>query len=410
MTYRNVSIDSRKITPGCIFFALKGENFDGNKYAQMALDMGAVLAVVDDASIAINENYFLVDDVLSALQQLAHHYRKQLTIPVLAITGSNGKTTTKELCRDVLKQKYIVKATQGNLNNHIGVPLTLLSTNSDVEFLIVEMGANHQGEIHALCMIAEPQFGMITNIGKAHLEGFGGVEGIKKGKSEMYKDISEKSGLIFINGEDEVLKSLVPKGTKVITYMPSQLVRIIDEDPFITFSYKGRVVNTQLFGGYNVPNIAFAIAVGEYFGVNTEKIILGLESYIPENNRSQRETIGTNTYIKDAYNANPSSMKLSIESFAKMGDKNKILVLGDMLELGQYTESEHIDILKLTERLGIKEKIFVGDYFYAVKDGHSGNFFKDIKSAKVYFDTCNFKYSTILLKGSRGIAIEKIIS
>lgn len=404
-----ICIDSRKINEGCLFFALKGETFDGNQFASLALLSGAAYAIIDDPEKNKSDKCILVTSVLECLQELASYHRKHLNIPVLAITGSNGKTTTKELCRDVLQKKFNTKATFGNLNNHIGVPLTILGTTSAVEFLIVEMGANHQGEIDFLCKIANPTYVFITNIGKAHLEGFGGVEGIKIGKTEMYRYAAKNNGKIFLNFDDEILTTMAPPGSTIIGYSSSDLVKIIEVQPFLTFSYSEIIVHTKLYGSYNQPNIAFSIAAGNYFGVETKDIVMALEAYEPENNRSQITQVGTNTIIKDAYNANPSSMKLSIESFYKMHGSNKVLVLGDMLELGEFAEFEHRQIIDMTKTLGFQNSIFVGENFMKVKDMFHGKYFKHIDEAREYFKNKNFTQALILLKGSRGISVEKII-
>ncbi|MBP6238513.1 MAG: UDP-N-acetylmuramoyl-tripeptide--D-alanyl-D-alanine ligase [Saprospiraceae bacterium] len=404
-----ICIDSRKINEGCLFFALKGETFDGNQFASVALLSGAAYAIIDDPEKNKSDKCILVTSVLECLQELASYHRKHLNIPVLAITGSNGKTTTKELCRDVLQKKFNTKATFGNLNNHIGVPLTILGTTSAVEFLIVEMGANHLGEIDFLCKIANPTYVFITNIGKAHLEGFGGVEGIKIGKTEMYRYAAKNNGKIFLNFDDEILTTMAPPGSTIIGYSSSDLVKIIEVQPFLTFSYSEIIVHTKLYGSYNQPNIAFSIAAGNYFGVETKDIVMALEAYEPENNRSQITQVGTNTIIKDAYNANPSSMKLSIESFYKMHGSNKVLVLGDMLELGEFAEFEHRQIIDLTKTLGFQNSIFVGENFMKVKDMFHGKYFKHIDEAREYFKNKNFTQALILLKGSRGISVEKII-
>jgi len=404
-----ICIDSRKINEGCLFFALKGETFDGNQFASVALLSGAAYAIIDDPEKNKSDKCILVTSVLECLQELSSYHRKHLNIPVLAITGSNGKTTTKELCRDVLQKKFNTKATFGNLNNHIGVPLTILSTTSAVEFLIVEMGANHQGEIDFLCKIANPTYVFITNIGKAHLEGFGGVEGIKIGKTEMYRYAAKNNGKIFLNLDDEILTTMAPPGSTIIDYSSSDLVKIIEVQPFLTFSYREIIVHTKLYGSYNQPNIAFSIAAGNYFGVETKDIVMALEAYEPENNRSQITQVGTNTIIKDAYNANPSSMKLSIDSFYKMHGSNKVLVLGDMLELGEFAEFEHRQIIDLTKTLGFQNSIFVGENFMKVKDMFHGKYFKHIDEAREYFKNKNFTQALILLKGSRGISVEKII-
>jgi UDP-N-acetylmuramoyl-tripeptide--D-alanyl-D-alanine ligase len=408
-THPIICTDSRKITKDCIFFALRGENFNGNIYAESAIEKGAAYAVVDEKVHKNGTHFILVDDVLQTLQQLANYHRHHLKIPVMSITGSNGKTTTKELCRDVLQRKFNVKATAGNLNNHIGVPLTILSTDSEIEFLIVEMGANHQGEIDALCKIADPDYVMITNIGKAHLEGFGGIEGIKKGKSEMYRYAAVHHKKIFINTDDEVLMSLLPKNADTINYSATLLAKLKDEKPFITFEYNGFTHNTQLYGSYNISNIAFAIAAGEYFGVDPKDISSAISNYIPENNRSQITKQKSNTIIKDAYNANPTSMKFSIESFAKLEASNKILILGDMLELGSHTAEEHSAIIHLTKQLILNDVIFIGKNFSEVKDEQHGVYFENVQAAKSYFEKRDITNTTILLKGSRGIAVEKLL-
>ncbi len=406
----NVCTDTRKISDNCLFFALKGDRFNGNEYALKALELGASFAIVDDRTLITDSRLIFVKDVLTTLQELARYHRLQLNIPVLGITGSNGKTTTKELSREVIKQKYKVKATIGNLNNHIGVPLTILDTSSDIEFLIVEMGANHQGEIDLLCKIALPDYVMITNIGKAHLEGFGGFEGVKLGKSEIYKFANNFDKKIFLNKDDVVLTSLIPTGTETILYSGSQMLSIISEEPFLKLRYKDKEISTNLYGSYNLSNIAFAIKLGEYFSVDQDKIVKGIADYRPDNNRSQLENLNGNTIIMDAYNANPNSMKLSLESFAKVNASSKLVVLGDMLELGEFTQAEHKEILALVESLGIKDAIYVGENFYKEKEGFNGAFYKKIEDAKEYFKLKGYQNYYILLKGSRGISVESILS
>lgn len=405
-----ICIDTRKIIRGCIFFSLKGDNFNGNQFAHSALDNGAAYAVIDELEYDTDNRCILVENVLVCLQNLANYHRHQLKIPVISLTGSNGKTTTKELCRDVLAKKYRVEATMGNLNNHIGVPLTILNARRDTEILLVEMGANHQGEIDALCTIANPDYVMITNIGKAHLEGFGGLEGIKKGKSEMYRYATMHQKKIFINTDDDTLISLLPPKAETIRYSASELIEIIAEEPYLTIKYKSQTLKTKLYGAYNQPNIAFAVAAGQYFHIGDDDISEAIRSYTPENNRSQIVGKGSNTFIKDAYNANPSSMKLSIESFNKLRAENKVLILGDMLELGDHADEEHRQIIKLTQNLGFEKVIFIGRLFNSVALPNFGKYFTDIKDAKEYFDDQNYKNSTIFLKGSRGIAVEKLIS
>lgn len=404
-----VSTDSRRITPGCMYFALKGEKFDGNRFAADSIKAGAAYAVADDPSLTGHERIILVDDVLETLQALATHHRRKLGVPMISITGSNGKTTTKELTRDVLNKKYKVLATAGNLNNHIGVPLTLLSLTGDTEMAVVEMGANHQGEINMLCNIADPDYVMITNIGKAHLEGFGGVEGIKKGKSEMYRYAAYHHKKIFINTDDEVLVSLIPDGADILKYSASGLLEVIKSDPTLTLKIEGKTVVTNLFGAYNLPNIAFAFAAGRYFGVALNDICDALQNYQPDNNRSQIKQEGNTTYIMDAYNANPTSMRLSLESFSKNADRKKLAVLGDMLELGEETHHEHRAMIGYARELGLAQVIFIGNHFAEAAMPDYGLYFRSAAEAKPYFANLDKSDMVILLKGSRGTAVEKIL-
>ncbi len=406
-----ISTDTRKIERGQIFFALKGENFDGNLYAFKALESGAAYAVVDSSELNHHQDGRLihVNNVLSTLQALARYHRDQMDIPVLGITGSNGKTTTKELTRDVLAKRFRVFATKGNLNNHIGVPLTILSAPYDTEFLIIEMGANHQGEIEALCNIADIDYCMITNIGKAHLEGFGGVQGIMKGKSEMYRYVAAKAGKIFVNTDDKVLMSLIPNHVHTIEYSNSELHLVGENQNQLSFEYNNKMYDTHLYGAYNINNIAFAMACGRYFEVNENDILDAVTSYVPDNNRSQLLHLNTNTVIMDAYNANPSSMKESLESFSKMEGK-KVVVLGDMLELGEYSEEEHLKIIRLVKELHFEEAIFIGPQFCSIATPSVGKFFNNTEEAAIYFKSKNYQNTNILLKGSRGISVEKILS
>lgn len=407
----SVSTDSRKIKSGDIYFALKGSNFDGNKYALNALEHGAVIAVVDDKDVASKDSRcFLVNDVLISLQNLAKEYRSLFDVPVLAITGSNGKTTTKELVACVISKKFNPLVTFGNLNNHIGVPLTLLNAKAYNDFFIIEMGANHQGEIRELCEIANPNYGLITNIGKAHLEGFGGIEGVKKGKSELYKNLEVENGLVFLNTDDSVLISLVTKNQKCEHYNISSELTIISIEPFLTLKWKGKTLSTQLFGEFNISNIGAAIKVGQYFGVGEDDIIEAISQYVPSNNRSQVKKIGTNNIILDAYNSNPSSLKASLTSFFKGGKlSNKIIVIGDMLELGNKTEEEHEGILQWIASFAINRKIYIGSNFYQFRDHFQGEFFQTVEDAKNAFNLDNINESEIFLKGSRGVAVEKLL-
>ncbi len=418
---QNISTDSRAITSGCIFFALKGPSFNGNAYAQKALESGAAYAVIDEVAHKTSENCILVDDVLSTLQQLANHHRRQLGIPVIGIVGSNGKTTTKELIAAVLEKKYHVLATKGNLNNHIGVPLTLLALTSEHEMAIVEMGANHQGEIAMLSDLSNPDYGMITNIGKAHLEGFGGIEGVKKGKSELYKHIKQKNGKIFINGNDSVLMELSNDLDKIYYGENSDFDvhgKLFLNSEFVEFKWNVRgesidnqpLVKTHMFGQYNFINLLCAACIGNYFGVTANDVNDALASYIPEMNRSQIKKTLSNTLILDAYNANPSSMGLAIDNFNKQVFDNKIVILGDMLELGEYSEEEHKKIIKQIECCDFKRVVFVGIQFFKLKDQFSKfQFFKNIEELHANVDAIKINGSIILIKGSRGIRLEKIV-
>jgi len=409
-TSTGVVIDSRKVLDGVIFFALKGTNSNGNDFALDALKNGAICSVVDEEKYKDEKGCFYVEDVLQALQSLSNLHRKTFNFPIIALTGSNGKTTTKELIREVLKLKYKVQATIGNLNNHIGVPLTLLSVRENLDFLIVEMGANHQKEIDFLCTIAEPNFGLITNIGKAHLEGFGGIEGVKIGKSELYRYICEKKGKLFLNKDDQTLIDLIPANSNVIGYHSSDILINKNENHQLNIIIENHMVNTNLFGDYNIHNIAAAVYIGKYFNVDVDKICVAISSYMPDNNRSELSTFGSNKVIKDAYNANPSSMKLSIQQFAESNFDNKVLIIGDMFELGIYAEQEHQDIVELVNKYKWKDVLFVGKNFFQFKEVNTFHFCIDLIEAKSTFNQLNFQNCTILLKGSRGIALEKLIS
>ncbi len=419
-----VCTDTRDIKPGALFFALKGENFNGNKFAEQALNAGCSIAIIDEIEYKKDDRYFLVDDVLTALQQLANYHRKQLSIPIIGITGSNGKTTTKELVHVVLSEKYKVLATKGNLNNHIGVPLTLLGINNEHEMAIIEMGANHQGEIEQLCKIAEPDFGIVTNIGKAHLEGFGGFEGVIKGKSELYKYIQEKRGKVFVHGDDLLLIELTINNDK-ITYGTKKLFDIVGAmnqnkgNEFISFQWATRytasslknaaVVSTHLVGVYNYYNLLCAACVGNYFKVEDSAINKALREYIPSNNRSQLHKTEHNTLILDYYNANPSSMTLAIENFAELAQPNKMVILGDMLELGAESEKEHDAIVSLLQQKNITNAILVGPYFMNAGRSANAKTFNNSEEAVNYLKQNLVSDTTILIKGSRGIKLEKVV-
>ncbi|AUC14186.1 UDP-N-acetylmuramoyl-tripeptide--D-alanyl-D-alanine ligase [Tenacibaculum sp. SZ-18] len=398
-----VDTDTRKIRKGTIFFALKGENFNGNKFAIDALERGAEFSVVDEEEYKINERVILVDDVLSTLQKLANYHRKALNIPIIGLTGSNGKTTTKELINCVLSSKYRTTATQGNYNNHIGVPLTLLSMTNETEIGIVEMGANHKEEIKMLSEIAEPTIGYITNFGKAHLEGFGGVEGVIQGKSELYRYIISSGGTLIINPNDSIQ---IEKSEGANTYLFTENIGLIKVDPFVRMRLNGNKMKSNLIGAYNYFNIVAAVTIGKYFELDEESIINAIEGYVPTNNRSQIISKGSNEIILDAYNANPTSMKASIENFKEFGKGEKVVIIGDMFELGDNSSEEHQNIVDLVEELGFEEIIFVGDNFAKSTVLH-GKQFSNFDLLAKYLENKKFENSKILIKGSRAMALER---
>lgn len=414
---QKICTDTRKLDKGSIFFCLKGANFNANEFALKALEGGCANVVVDEEKYAVNENIFFVRDVLKALQQLANHHRKQLKLKILAITGSNGKTTNKELINAVLSKSFKTLATVGNLNNHIGVPLTLLSLTKEHEIAIVEMGANHQGEIKELCEIADPDYGLITNIGKAHLEGFGGEEGVKKGKGEMYQYISKKGGRVFINADDAVLHEMAGAMDK-ITYGTTKLYDVIGKqingDEFVSFKWTTRynekdwnklpLIKTHIIGHYNFINLLCAACVGNYFKVDIEKINEALSEYVPDMNRSQLEKTANNTLILDAYNANPSSMKVAIENFAKLDGDNKLLIIGDMFELGEYAAEEHKKIVDLINEKKLSNVILIGSEFSKTNSGFKT--FLNTQDCLANLKSEPQKSKLILIKGSRGMKLE----
>jgi UDP-N-acetylmuramoyl-tripeptide--D-alanyl-D-alanine ligase len=414
LQYPQVATDTRKIRPGSIFFALKGPNFNGNHYAQQALDAGAALCITDEDTRIKDKRIILVEDSLQALQQLAKKHREQFNIPFIAITGSNGKTTTKELVQAVLSSKYTSYTTAGNLNNHIGVPLTLLSIQQDAEIAIIEMGANHLREIAGYCEYAMPTHGLITNIGKAHLEGFGSEEGIKKGKTELFDYIKRTGGTVFVHDKDHYLEEISKGIEKVISYgsgAAGYSGHIKNDTGFLEIAVtKGAdlpSVKTQLVGGYNLPNILAAVCIGKTFHVEEDKIQYALESYQPSNSRSQLVSKGTNTIILDAYNANPSSMKAAIENFAHMEGDKKILVLGGMMELGADSKAEHAAIVAIISRYHWHAVALAGKD-YANLPGNIRHFDTSAAAAQ-WFREQQFQNSCILVKGSRGMQMEKVI-
>jgi UDP-N-acetylmuramoyl-tripeptide--D-alanyl-D-alanine ligase len=408
---KKVTIDSRNVPEGSVFFGIRGDNFNGNEFAENALQNGAICSVVDDHRFVKNENFILVDDSLTSLQELAKMYRQSLSAIVIGITGSNGKTTTKELIREVLSTTYKTRATVGNLNNHLGVPLTLLSLPSDLDYVIIEMGANHVGEIQKLCEIAQPDFGIITNIGKAHLGEFGGFEGVKKAKSELYNYIKKVNGEIFMNTNNSILSSL-SNGMRKITYGSSDEVYCKGElaaaFPFVQIRTEGQEINSKLIGAYNFENLLAACCIGKYFNVDAAKIKKAIESYIPANNRSQIIKTDSNTVIMDAYNANPSSMDAAITNFAESHYKNKILILGEMLELGDESKSEHIALLNKTATCEFEKIFLTGHEYKGISDGDMFIHFDSTEKLASFLSQNKLLGKTILVKGSRGNRLEKI--
>ena len=411
----SVSIDTRKIEPNSLFVAIKGENFDANTFANEAIEKGASYVIIDNKDYYIDQRTILVENSLTTLQELAKFHRQFLKLPIIALTGSNGKTTTKELINAVLSKKYATKATIGNLNNHIGVPLTLLSFNAQTEIGIVEMGANHKMEIEFLCDLAQPEYGYVTNFGKAHLEGFGGVEGVIEAKSEMYNYLSTNDKLVFVNLEDEIQ---VEKTKKMKSYSfginntaADVSVLSVKANPFVEIYYSNSVILTHLIGLYNANNINAALAIGKYFSVENRVIKEALENYIPENNRSQLIKKETNQIILDAYNANPSSMAVAIENFVQLNNTNKILILGDMFELGKESQEEHKAIV---DTLSNQDKIvccFIGKDFYSNRiEKPNFHFYETFDTFSEYLKGKTISNSSILIKGSRGMALERTLA
>ncbi len=408
-----ICTDTRKIFKNCIFFALKGDNFNGNLFTQEAIEKGAFKVVVDQAAFHKNTGEtILVDDVLLALQQLAQFHRTSLKLPIISLTGSNGKTTTKELINAVLSKKYKTSATKGNLNNHIGVPLTLLDMNKDTEIGIVEMGANHLGEIKLLSNIAKPDYGYITNFGKAHLEGFGSLEGVVKGKTELYQFLKAQKKKIFVNANDPKQISS-SKGIDSITFGTDTAdfnILLIDSSHHLRLSFNSTEIQSNLVGAYNFANLSAAIAVGAYFKVPIEKIKAGIEEYIPTNNRSQLITKGRNTILMDAYNANPTSMLAALENFKQSKGENKILFLGDMFELGSDAEIEHQNIVNYLNENSFGKVFLIGSNFFKTTNQASHiHSFKNFETLKNELENQPPNNATILIKASRGMALERIL-
>lgn len=414
-----ISTDTRNITPGCIFFALKGDLFNANEFAAQAIEKGAAYAVIDEEKYVVNDQFLLVKDVLTALQDLARHHRKQLNIPVIGLTGSNGKTTSKELVNAVLAERYKTFATFGNLNNHIGVPLSILSIKADVQIAVIEMGANHQKEIELLCTIARPTHGIITNVGMAHLDGFGGFEGVKKGKAELYTYLKTTNGYTFINRDNPFLLEMSTEAglTKLIYYGTENGNTIKgalkSSDPFIEVDWTNHDVSssvkTHLTGSYNFENILAAICIGDFFDMSPEEINSGLSDYQPKNNRSQLTKTENNTVICDFYNANPSSMTAALNNISVLSADKKSAVLGDMFELGPESPRQHELIAKQAAKSGLDQIIFIGKDFYAYKDEVKGTFFETPAEAAAYLQDNPVQNHMVLLKGSRGMKLESLL-
>ncbi len=409
-----VSTDTRQITPGSLFFALRGDKFNANEFAAQALAKGAAYAVVDEARYAVDERYMLVDDSLTALQQLAKHHRSQLKIPVVGLTGSNGKTTSKELVLAVLSRKFKTLATKGNLNNHIGVPLTVLSIDDSIEVAVVEMGANHLGEIALLCSIANPSHGFITNIGKAHIGTFGGFENIIRGKSELYQHLLTTDGTVFINSQNTILANMA-KRFKQPYFYPAAAdyyhAELLDADPFIRFKAEnGAIVQTQLMGAYNFENIAAALCIGKFFGVEAQAANRAIAEYVPGNMRSQVITKGTNTIILDAYNANPSSMEAAIENLASMKAKKKVAIVGDMFELEEEAAKEHARIGELLRNKKFDQVYLCGELMSAARKVFPEALYFGKKEQLIEMLKQNpIAGATVLVKASRGIGLETVV-
>jgi len=419
-----ISTDSRNCPAGCLFFALRGDNFNANAFALSALENGAAYAIIDENEYAIDERFILVDNVLETLQQLAKYHRNQLDTTVIGITGTNGKTTSKELIAAVLSQKFNILFTQGNLNNHIGVPLTLLKLRPKHEIAVVEMGASHKGDIKELAEIACPDYGIITNVGKAHLEGFGSFEGVKETKSELYENIFYQGKKIFINsGNEHLLQMALKSGFtndeelvkyKLISESADDLVTglVVSCSPFLkmqcaTNKLSSFEIDTKLIGTYNAENILAAVTIGHFFGIDDAIIKAGLEQYTPQNNRSQLTVTEHNKLVVDAYNANPTSMRAAVQNFGLMEVENKMLILGDMLELGEHAETEHQTIVDLLESYQLKNVILVGKLFAQTKNEFKC--FENVENLLQYIEKQVIVDNYILIKGSRGIKLEKVI-
>jgi UDP-N-acetylmuramoyl-tripeptide--D-alanyl-D-alanine ligase len=409
--YPSIQTDTRKLQKDDLFFALKGPNFNGNLFSRQALDQGAAYVVADEDLSFDDDRIIYVDDALETLQQLAKFHREQFNIPFIAITGSNGKTTTKELAHEVLSSQFKTYTTKGNLNNHIGVPITILKVKMDAQIAVIEMGANHLKEIEGYCQYAQPTHGLITNIGKAHLEGFGGAENVKKGKGELFEYIKQRNGTVFVNTDDDAVLEL-SRNLKDVIYYGSERANstgtILKKDPFLEVLVRNEdSIQTNLVGAYNLPNVLAAVCIGRYFKIDFEKIKKAIENYSPSNSRSQLVKIKSNTIILDAYNANPGSMAAAIENFAAMKGDKKILLLGDMKELGNDSQKEHEAIISLIDKYTWHNVVLVGKSFS--ENNHDYISFENSMQAREWFRKENIENAHILIKGSRSMQMEKVI-
>ena len=403
----NFTTDSRAISEDCIFFALRGDNFNGNSFALKALEQGAAYAVVDE-NVGDDERLIQVDDVLTYMQQVAHFHRKCYDIPVLGICGSNGKTTTKNLLFQVLAKKYKTHCTQGNFNNHIGVPITLLKMPQDAEVAIIELGTNNPGEIADLCKIADPNYGLITNIGKEHLEGFGTLEAVAKEESELYHHLLQNNGTAFINTDDEWLTRM-SRGLEHKVNFTKTACEIKSLVPTIAFTYKSVDFTSTLMGDYNLDNILTAVAIGEHLDVGLKSIRDGIAEYQPDNNRSQLVQKESNTILLDAYNANPSSMQVAISNFAKMPQDQKVLILGDMFEMGPTANQEHDELLQWCMQFNFTKIYTLGDHFAAVSENTGISTPADMEELGSHIKSVDYQNTAFLIKGSRGMKMERVL-
>lgn len=427
LTHRTICTDTRNIIPGSLFFALKGDNFDANTFAEKALEQGAAYAIIDNPDYLSGGTYILVPDVLQTLQELAKYHRSQLKIPVIGLTGSNGKTTTKELINAVLAEKYRTFATKGNLNNHIGVPLSVLAIQDDTEIAVIEMGANHQKEIEFLCTIAQPTHGLITNIGLAHLDGFGGFEGVKKGKAELFSFLKQTDGTAFVNRDSPYIiemSGIIDPG-KIIYYGTrgenAITAELITSDPVLELSWSKKgdssnkefnhITKTHLTGAYNFENILAAICIADFFELSPAQVNNGLEGYFPNNNRSQLTKTDTNTVICDFYNANPSSLSAALTNLSTLEHNHKVAIIGDMFELGDESPKQHQQIAAQALSSNLQLVLLIGKYFFAVKDSFKdqGIFFSTPAEAQDWMKNNPITNSLVLLKGSRGMALEQLL-